>query len=496
MTSALAHSKIPRPIAVVGDEGSWRKRITAQLSAWGLAPYAPDSWPDASAHLLWLDGGCPARDQVISAPPHCPVVIHLRAGVDLGTFPDPAWAAVTALVADDERVVAEVADALPPQAPRPVLLSGAEPLAVMAGELLDAACPPPTLSASVLTTANEARLRRCLASIADVVDELVVQVDARTEGDAARVAAEFTDPGRIHVEVPPLFDCDPPRIHFAEARNRGLDRVSGDWCLVIDADEELINGTLLREAVAHASWTGLDAVAVRVDCHTDIGPAEVAMSARLFRRCDSIRWRHPVHNQLMGADAVLTSPAVIRSSYEGAGALADRVARAVPALLAMFEGAGEGDACAATDQEAGRAHAAFYLCRSYAAVHDHAQVIRWARKCQDLCGDHPTIAPMWAWWAEAELHERDRAAARAVVDAGLERHPGFADLWHMRVGLDLMDWADAAASPGPHAATPQRSPARLADAGQAARLLGLPISVGRPAQPFDKQATTSDQERR
>ena len=78
---------------------------------------------------------------------------------------------------------------------------------------------------------------------------------------AAAVASEFTD--RVIVETPPLYDCDPPRIDFAGTRNRGLGLITGDWRLVTDADEVLQDAMFIREAVAHAQWTGLAGVGVR-----------------------------------------------------------------------------------------------------------------------------------------------------------------------------------------------------------------------------------------
>jgi len=74
---------------------------------------------------------------------------------------------------------------------------------------------------------NEARcLARCLRSIKHVVDEIVI-VDTGSTDDTIKIAAEFG--GKIsHFEW--VND-------FSAARNFALDQSSGDWILVLDADE-------------------------------------------------------------------------------------------------------------------------------------------------------------------------------------------------------------------------------------------------------------------
>lgn len=82
-------------------------------------------------------------------------------------------------------------------------------------------------------------LRRCLNSIRGVVDEIVV-VDTGSTDDTVEVAESFG------AEVLHHRWSD----NFAAARNVGLDRVSGDWVLYIDADEQLAPTT--RAQVEHA----------------------------------------------------------------------------------------------------------------------------------------------------------------------------------------------------------------------------------------------------
>lgn len=86
----------------------------------------------------------------------------------------------------------------------------------------------PLLSASLIVRDEAAVLGACLASIRDVVDEIVV-VDTGSVDDSPAIAVEF---GADVFHQP--WDDD-----FAKARNAGLDRCHGEWILYIDADERL-----------------------------------------------------------------------------------------------------------------------------------------------------------------------------------------------------------------------------------------------------------------
>jgi glycosyltransferase involved in cell wall biosynthesis len=74
---------------------------------------------------------------------------------------------------------------------------------------------------------NEARcLARCLRSVRDIVQEIVV-ADTGSTDDTVRIAREF----RAKVATYAWND------DFSAARNFALEQVAGDWVLVLDADE-------------------------------------------------------------------------------------------------------------------------------------------------------------------------------------------------------------------------------------------------------------------
>jgi tetratricopeptide (TPR) repeat protein len=84
----------------------------------------------------------------------------------------------------------------------------------------------PLVSAAIIVRDEADHLRRCLTSIADWVDQIVV-VDTGSSDDSVAVARRF---GATLGHFPWAGD-------FAAARNRSLDLAEGRWVLYIDADE-------------------------------------------------------------------------------------------------------------------------------------------------------------------------------------------------------------------------------------------------------------------
>lgn len=84
----------------------------------------------------------------------------------------------------------------------------------------------------VMIVKNESEcLKKCLESAKDLVDEIIV-VDTGSQDDTKRIAEEM---GAA------VFDFKWNN-NFADARNYALGKSNGDWNLILDADETIING--------------------------------------------------------------------------------------------------------------------------------------------------------------------------------------------------------------------------------------------------------------
>jgi glycosyltransferase involved in cell wall biosynthesis len=98
------------------------------------------------------------------------------------------------------------------------------------------------VSACLIVKNEEPILDRCLESIRDHVDEIVV-VDTGSRDRTKEIARRYT---------PRTFDY-PWRNDFAAARQFSFDRATGDWVFWVDADDVVHNASRIRHTVAAAS---------------------------------------------------------------------------------------------------------------------------------------------------------------------------------------------------------------------------------------------------
>ena len=101
---------------------------------------------------------------------------------------------------------------------------------------------PDVLSLCLIVKNEEQNLPRCLDSVRGLAGEVIV-IDTgstdRTPGIAANYGAE-------------VISFDFTIVDFAAARNRALERASGRWILMLDADETLVPSgvPILEELIA------------------------------------------------------------------------------------------------------------------------------------------------------------------------------------------------------------------------------------------------------
>ncbi len=130
---------------------------------------------------------------------------------------------------------------------------------------------------------NEAdRLLNCLQSLNGVVDELVI-LDTGSTDQTPKIAQKWG------AKVYTYQWCD----DFAAARNAALQYVTGDWVLVLDADEKLVTEriTPLRKAILSRETLVVNLI------RQEIGASQSPYSlvSRLFRNHPKITFSRPYH---------------------------------------------------------------------------------------------------------------------------------------------------------------------------------------------------------
>jgi tetratricopeptide (TPR) repeat protein len=157
---------------------------------------------------------------------------------------------------------------------------------------------PPTggrlrVTLSMIVRDEEAHLPRCLRSVADLMDEVVV-VDTGSTDRTREIARSFG--AQVFDEA---WSDD-----FAAARNAALDRATGDYVFSIDADEWLDtqNRQRLRGLIAGLADDG--AVYTMHSLSLDANDEHESFSdeqVRLFPNRAGARWSYRLHEQILPA---------------------------------------------------------------------------------------------------------------------------------------------------------------------------------------------------
>ncbi len=147
-----------------------------------------------------------------------------------------------------------------------------------------------TLSLCMIMKDEEEHLVRCLDSVQGVVDEIVI-VDTGSTDSSIEIAERY---GAKIIHEPWIHD-------FAHHRNTGIDAATSDWILVMDADEELVNGAALRPLLEDTLMDGYSLREVNyVGEHAGLD-AVVNAAFRVFRNKPTHRYSGALHEQVYAA---------------------------------------------------------------------------------------------------------------------------------------------------------------------------------------------------
>jgi glycosyltransferase involved in cell wall biosynthesis len=147
----------------------------------------------------------------------------------------------------------------------------------------------PLLSLCMIVKNEKENLARCLASTKAYVDEMIV-VDTGSHDGTPEIALNYG------AKVSYFEWCD----DFAAARNYSISQASGEWILVLDADEELaVETENFKQQLAFNSEVTVYAM-VRLDVNVKnlIG----GFHGRLFRNLPNLKYIYRFHEQVSYQD--------------------------------------------------------------------------------------------------------------------------------------------------------------------------------------------------
>lgn len=140
-------------------------------------------------------------------------------------------------------------------------------------------------------------LARCLDSIENFVDEIVIVDTGSTDGTYDVVKKRATRYAQIEWSG------------FANARNASAELCTGDWIVIIDADEEMVDSSGWPAMIAAMEEGKYDAFAIVIQ--NQLPGNQILASDRIWQiRCfpnrPEIKWTGSVHNQI--SEALIDAP--------------------------------------------------------------------------------------------------------------------------------------------------------------------------------------------
>lgn len=144
----------------------------------------------------------------------------------------------------------------------------------------------PNLSVCLITKDEEKNIFRCLKSIRDIADEIIL-VDTGSTDNTLNIAKEFKCR---------IFQIE-WQDDFSSARNYALEKAEGQWILMIDADEEFLKEDKknLQELLANAQAEGYF---VQILNNLEQNQVLKHRAVRLFRNRSEYRYTGRIHEQI------------------------------------------------------------------------------------------------------------------------------------------------------------------------------------------------------
>lgn len=157
-----------------------------------------------------------------------------------------------------------------------------------------------TFSLCMIVKNEERILKRCLSSVADLMDEMII-VDTGSEDKTKQVAAEFTDK---------IYDFSWTG-SFCDARNFAFSKAGCDYIYSADADEILDEENRQKfKQLKEAILPEIDIVQMKYTNQLEYGTIynfDEELRPKLFKRLRTFRWEEAIH------ETVVTEPVIYDS---------------------------------------------------------------------------------------------------------------------------------------------------------------------------------------
>ena len=160
-----------------------------------------------------------------------------------------------------------------------------------------------TISLCMIVKNEEAVLERCLNSVSDLVDEIVI-VDTGSEDRTRDIARAFTQK---------LYEL-PWNDDFAAARNASFEKAEMEYCMWLDADDVILEKDRQRFREMKEKLSGKEDI-VMLPYHTAFDeegrPIFIYYRERLIKNSGKFRWEGEIHEAVTPSGTILYGEACV-----------------------------------------------------------------------------------------------------------------------------------------------------------------------------------------
>ncbi len=166
-----------------------------------------------------------------------------------------------------------------------------------------------TYSLCMIVKNEERVLARCLDSVADLVDEVII-VDTGSEDTTKQIAAKYTDK---------IYDFAWTG-SFSDARNFAFSKATCDYIYSADADEVLDEENRKKfKDLKQVLLPEVDIVQMKYGNQLEFGTIynyDEELRPKLFKRVRTFRWEEPIHETIVLEPVIFDSDIVITHKPE------------------------------------------------------------------------------------------------------------------------------------------------------------------------------------
>ncbi|WP_179107300.1 glycosyltransferase [Sediminibacillus massiliensis] len=267
---------------------------------------------------------------------------------------------------------------------------------------------------------EEELLGNCLSSAKEIVSEIIV-VDTGSIDSTPSIAERF---GAKVIHHPWQGD-------FSEARNAGLDHATGEWILILDADEEL-NPDSIDELKNWKEYNDAEGFFLRIYNHFGEKGKEASINPtiRMFRNSEKHRFSGSIHEQIAesiqqnnpSARFVMTDVIIDHYGYQAnIREKKNKTKRNITLLKKELE----------TNPD--HPFHLYNIGIEYMQLNDYENALLSFRKSRELVGPKVNYAHLLFKCEAKALGALGRLKeAIAVCDAGVDQYPDYTDLHHYK----------------------------------------------------------------